>query len=69
MQFWGRARAGKRGGESELHATLVKAAVRKVSMQIGPDGKSWKVAYTGHVVGGLRQLVDAARVGRFFYSD
>ena len=27
------------------------------------------MAYTGHVVEGLRQLVNAARVGRFFYSE
>ena len=62
-QFWARARAGKRGGDSELHATLIKAAVKKVFMQTGPDGKSRKVAYTGHVVRGLRQLVNAARGG------
>ena len=55
--------------ESELHATLIKAAVKKVFMQTGPDGKSRKVTYTGHVVGWLRQLVNAARLGRFFYSD
>ena len=69
MQFWARARAGKRGGESELHATLIKAAGKKVFMQTGPDGKSEKVAYTEHVVEGLRQLVNASRQGRFFYSD
>ena len=69
MQFWSRARAGKRGGESELHATLIKAAVKKVFVQTGPGGKSEKVAYTEHVVEGLRQLVNASRQGRFFYSD
>ena len=42
-QFWARARAGKRGGETELHATLIKAAVKKVFMQTGPGGKSVKV--------------------------
>ena len=30
VQFWARARAGKRGGDSELHATLIKAAMKKV---------------------------------------
>ena len=69
MQFWARARAGKRGGDSEMHATLIKAAVKKVFVQTGPDGKSTKVAYTEHVVEGLRQLVNASREGRFFYSD
>ena len=68
-QFWARARAGKRGGEPELHATLIKATGKKVFMQIGPDGRSEKVAYTEHVVEGLRQLVDAVRVGGFFYND
>ena len=68
-QFWARARAGKRGGESELHVTLIKAAVKRVLTQTGPNGRSVKVAYIGHVVEGLRQLVNAARVGRFFYSD
>ena len=29
-RFWAGARAGKRGGESELHATLTKAVVKKV---------------------------------------
>ena len=28
-----------------------------------------EVAHTGHVVGGLGQLVGAARVGEFFYND
>ena len=37
-------------------------------MQTGPDGRSKKVAHTDHVVEGLRQLVNAARVGRFFYG-
>ena len=69
VQFWARAGAGKRGGESELHATLIKAAGKKVFMQIGPDGKGRRVAKTEHVVEGLRQLVNAARVGRFFYSE
>ena len=64
VQFWARARAGKRGGESELHAILFKAAMEKVFMQTGPDGKNRKVSYTGHVAEGLRQLVNAARVGR-----
>ena len=68
-KFWARARAGKRGGESELHATLIKAAVKKVFMQTGPDGTSRKVTYTEHVVAGLRQLMNAPRQGRFFYSD
>ena len=63
------ARAGKRGGESELHATLIQGAVKTVFMQTRPDGRSEKVAYTGHVVDGLRQLLNAARVGRFFYND
>ena len=61
VQFWSRAGAGKRGGESEMHATLLKAAVKKVFMQTGPDGKNKMVAKTGHAVDGLRQLVDAAR--------
>ena len=52
-----------------MHATLIKAAVKKVFMQTGPDGKNKMVAKTGHVVEGLRQLVNAARVGRFFYSE
>jgi ribonuclease HI len=69
VQFWARAGAGKRGGESELHATLLKAAGKKVFMQTGPDGKGRRVAKTEHVVEGLRQLVNAARVGRFFYKD
>ena len=69
MQFWARVRAGKRGGESELHATLIKAAVKKVFMEVGSGGKQRQVAKTDHVVGGLRQLVNAARVGRFCYSD
>ena len=34
----------------------------------GPDGRSRKVAHTEHVAEGLRQLVNAARVGRFFYG-
>ena len=38
------------------------------SVQTGPDGKSTKVAYTEHVVEGLRLLVNASREGRFFYS-
>ena len=33
------------------------------------DNSNWKVAYTEHVVEGLRQLVNASRQGRFFYSD
>ena len=57
--------AGKRGGESGLPATLIKATAKKVFMQTRPDGKSRKVTYTGHVVEELRQLVNAARVGRF----
>ena len=32
VHFWARARAGKRGGESELHATLIKATIKKVFM-------------------------------------
>ena len=48
---------------------IIKAAMEKVSMQTGPDGKCKKVSYTGHVAEGLRQLVNAARVGRFFYND
>ena len=52
-----------------MHATLIKAAVKKVFMQTGPDGKSKTVAKTDHVVEGLRQLVNAANVGRFFYSE
>ena len=69
MQFWARAGAGKGGGESELHATLVDAAVKKVFTQTGPDGKIKMVAQTEHVVGGLSQLVNAARIGRSFYSE
>ena len=69
VQFWARAGAGKRGGESELHATLIKAAVKKVFMQTWPDGKNRMVAKTEYVMEGLRQLVNAARVGRFFYSE
>ena len=46
-----------------------KAAVKKVFTVVGPDGKQRQVAKTDHVVEGLRQLVNAARVGRFFYSD
>ena len=68
VQFWARARAGKRGGESELHTTLIKAAVKKMFTQTGPDGRSKKVAHTEHVAEGLRQLVNAVRVGRFFYG-
>ena len=41
VRFW--ARAGKRGGESELHATLIKAAMKKVFTQTWPDGRSRKV--------------------------
>ena len=37
-------------------------------MQTGPNGKSTKVAYTEHVVEGLRLLVNASREGRFFYG-
>ena len=37
-------------------ATLIKAAVKKVFIQTGPDGKSRKVSYPGHVAEGLRQL-------------
>ena len=51
-----------------MHATLIKAAVKKVFTQTGPGGRSEKVSYTEHAVEGLRQLVNAARVGRFFYS-
>ena len=43
--------------------------MKKVFTQTGPDGRSVKVAYIGHAVEGLAQLVNAARVGRFFYSD
>ena len=49
VQFWARAGAGKRGGESELHATLIKAAGKKVFIQTGPDGKGRQVAKTEHV--------------------
>ena len=38
-------------------------------MQTRSDGKSKMVAKTEHVVEGLRQLVNAARVGRCFYSE
>ena len=38
-------------------------------MQTGPDGKNKKVAYTEHAVEGLRQLMNASREGRLFYSD
>ena len=69
MQFWARVGAGKRGGESELRATLIKATVKEVFMQTRPDGKSRMVAKTEHEVEWLRQLVNAARVGRFFYSE
>ena len=51
-----------------MHATLIKAAVKKVFMQTGSDGKSRMVAKTEHLVEGLRQLMNAARVGMFFYS-
>jgi hypothetical protein len=68
VHFWARAGAGKRGGESGLHATLIKAAGKKVFLQTGPDGKGKMIAKTEHVAEGLRQLVNAARVGRFFYS-
>ena len=51
-----------------MHATLIKAAVKKVFIQTGPDGRSKKVAHTEHVAEGLRQLVNVARVGRFFYG-
>jgi hypothetical protein len=54
VQFWARARAGKRGGESEMHATLIKAAVKKVFAQTGPNGRIKKVAHTEHVTDGLR---------------
>ena len=54
VRFCARARARKRGGESELHAALIKAASKKVFMQSGPTDKSRRVAYTGHVVEGLR---------------
>ena len=56
VQSWARARAGTSGGESELHATLIKAAVKKVCAQTGPDGRSKNVAE------GLRQLVNAAKL-------
>ena len=69
MQFWARAGAGKRGGGSELHATLIKATVKKVFTVVGPEGKSRMIAKSDHVVDGLRQLVNAARVGRFFHSE
>ena len=69
VQFWARAGAGERGGESELHAALIEAAVKKVFMQTGPDRKGKMVATTEHVAEGLRQLVNAARVGRFFYNE
>ena len=55
-------------GESKLHATLIKVAVKKVFTQTGLDGRSRKVAHTQHVTEGLGQLVNAARVGRFFYG-
>ena len=42
--------------------------MKKVFVQTGPNGKSTKVAYTEHVVEGLRLLVNASREGRFFYS-
>ena len=38
-------------------------------MQTGSDGKGKMMAKTEHVVEGLRQLVNAAQVGRFFYSE
>ena len=66
IQFWSRARAGERGGASELHATIIKAAMKKVFTEEGQDGRSRQVAKTDHVVGGLGLLVDAAREGRFF---
>ena len=47
MKFWARARAGKRGGQSELHATLIKTAIKKVFMQTRPDGRSKKVTCGG----------------------
>lgn len=52
-----------------MHATLIKAAIKKVFTQTGPDGKGGMVAKTEHVVEGLRQFVNVARVGRFFYSE
>ena len=54
IQLWARARAGKRGGEPELYATLIKAAVKKVFTETGKGGKSRQVAKTEHVVEGLR---------------
>ena len=64
----GQSEGWQEGRESELHATLIKAAAKKVFTQTGPGGKSMKVSHTEHVVEGLRQLVNAARVGRVFYS-
>ena len=43
-------------------------AVKNVFTQTGPDGRSRKVAHTEHVAEGLGQLVNATRVGRFFYG-
>ena len=68
-RFWARAGAGNRRGESELHATLIKAAGKKAFMQTGPDGKGKMVAMPEHVVEGLRRLMNAARVGRFLCND
>ena len=42
--------------------------MKKVFTQTEPDGRSKKVANTEHGAEGPRQLVNAARVGRFFYG-
>ena len=68
-QFWARASAGKRGGRSGMHVSLLKAADKRVFVEVGKGGKASWVARTAHVMDGLRKLVNSARVGRFFYSD
>ena len=56
VQFWARARAGKSGGESELHATLIKAAVKKV---FDGGGTIWQ-AKEGSENGSCSGRVEAA---------
>ena len=46
VRFWNRARAGKRGGESGLHATLIKAALKKVFTETTREGKKRQVSKT-----------------------
>ena len=39
------------------------------STEVGKDGNKSQVTQTNHVAEGLRQLVNAATVRRFFYSE